>query len=368
MAVLLRIVLVILSAIATALLVPRVAGEEYHVDLRWAFALDPDSAFQWHPSMPAANDLVAAGNDIVVVLDRDSGALIGSGARHTAFSTSNELFLNQPLETGGRWVLSDRVSGELHYLDARGIPLLFGPILAQFGSDRIVLYHPRFTREVVLPHEGTLTAFDLISVMTEEIGEYALVVTGDVFGTLLVRRVYFGGASVDEPLMINTGSLVHGLAIIPDGDPVILVVRGVDPQFVEIYRGHEDDGDTPVVRYEVPAENAVRSPPVIRRVDRESYAVSLDHLLLVVNFRLGSVIPVPRSDPRPVAGFMPARTSGVVYATVSDEGVQLVVAEALRGGAASVEWRMPGTVIAALEPDVLVVERDNQFFALQVER
>ncbi|TVR68301.1 MAG: hypothetical protein EA427_10315 [Spirochaetaceae bacterium] len=349
--------------------VPRASGEEYRVALLWSESTRMETSPEDSPSgIPSGGVLVAAGSDTVASFSPATGTLFSRSLRHDFFSVSPRFYLNQPYAPGGRWVLTDRFNGERHFIDYHGMPRLFGPVLAQFGIDEIVMNHPEHVRGVSLHAGMTLTAFDLVTIPGSN-DRRALAARADVFGDLHLSEIDFPRARVEERGVLQTGTIVYGLAIVPGASTSeVLILRGTDPQVLELYRMGESIEDDPFLRFPVAPENRVHTPPVIRRVNGDRFAVRLRDVILLVDRRTSAVQTIARDGEAPVAGFLPAWTLGLAYAEAGENDACIILTETLQEDSPTLEWCFPGSTVAALEADLLVLERQDRFFAIGVER
>lgn len=368
MALLLRIVLLTLAAAAAAVFVPRTSGEEYRLTLEWESIVDLGAVSDHPHATPSTSiPLVAVGSRAVALLAPETGDILSSSLRHDSFSLSERFFVNQPQTTGGRLVLTDRLNGERHFVDAFGIPRLYGPILAQFGPDAIRLNHPDYFRPFTLHGHELLTAFDLVPERRSD-GTRAILLRADLYGDVRVERIDFSRSRVEEMGVLRTGTIVYGFALFQEDDSVLVLLRGTDPQIVELYSLGETVTTDPVLRYVVPPENTLRSPPLIRRVDGTTIAVRLKDSMLLVNHRAASVRPIPRAGLHPPAGFLPARTLGLTYIEARAAETCMVLMESVLENARRAEWCFPGVTIAALETGMLVLEHQDRFFGIRIAR
>ncbi len=371
MAVLLRIILVVVTAVIASLAVPRVAGEEYYLAVRWERSLSSREVLQPGADFPDHSGVFATGRTTLGVFRTDDGEAVYRAARHPFLSKSAELYLNQSPVAGGRWVVTDRRTGERTFHDPRGMPAVYGPLLVQFREDEVHAFNTHLKREITIPQDGDLTVFDARVVTDPDGADRVFLVTGDFFGVLRLLTIDFlDGAyeSVEIPLNDHEEDvpvIIYGVALLPEDPPEVLVLYGTDPQVLE-FRSFSEHSEPR--RYIVPDVNAIRRPPVIRAVDEDFWAVGLNGLLALVSRRTGAFHTIPMDGLVHPAGFLSARITGFAAAAADRSGTVFHMQEALGNEVRSVRWHFPGATPAAVDRGLLVLERDDHFFAVEVRR
>lgn len=372
MALLLRLVLVVLIGLALALGAPRTAGEEYYLAVRWQQDLTREGIGRTSGRTPVADGVLAAGSDVVAVFSRETGETLYSAVRHFAFAYSDEYFLNQDPAIGGRIAVIDRITESTVFYDRYGIPRLYGSHLVQFDTDLITIQNVGHRGRVVLPDRGELTTFDLVPAEDAPDRSHAVAVTGDLFGTVDVVTIDFADGSYETIKRVTADSNAnHAVPVVyatrfVSVDPLLLLkISGYAPQLLEILR--PEDGET-VLRFEIPEQNTIRSPPAVRQVDSAIWAVAFRDALLFIDVREATVHTVPVEGLVSIAGFMTHFSPAPVVVSAQEDGVRLVVREGISGARRSALWRFPATDLAAVEPDLVILERLGRFSAVEVRR
>lgn len=314
------------------------------------------------------------GSACVAAVSRDTGDVLFGSPRHEAFSASDTHVLNQQWTSDGPWGVVDRSTGMAQFIDSTGVPRLFGPVLVQFGPDTITMTHLKHRTTVEIPHSGELTTFDLVLADDEEYQGY--MATGDLFGTVRVDLVDFQQGHRQELRLWDTTPAVYGTEFVfsrrnPLDAPVLLVLRGAEPQYLEFYRLEAGSGvadDSLLLRHTVPGESVLRSAPAVSPVTPAMYAVSTSDALVVVDLERLTTLTLMPTPHRPVIGFLTGRTRGFAFVSVDDEALTINLGDVLRENGSVISWHVAGARAAALEKDLVVLELDNRFFAVEIAR
>ncbi|POR04747.1 hypothetical protein AU468_02735 [Alkalispirochaeta sphaeroplastigenens] len=373
MGAILRILLLGLGAIALALVVPRAAGEELRVRLLWDQDLSQEMVILSNSGGWASGSAVfAVGANTLGSFAREDGSILSGAIRHRSFSQSGNYYINQAGTIADRWAVMDGRTGSVSFHERQGLPRLYGPVLAQFGAREILLRDSRFGGTVSLPRREALSTFDALPGGDD--GERpAFAVMGDIFGEVSLHRIDLSRAAEDEAeeryRLPSAEGPVFGVKLLPGEPPFVVVVRGLDPQVVELFRYGTA---VPLLREEVHSDNAVEEPLVFHELDQSQVMVALRDSVLLVDVHEKTLRYSTVSATGAVAATVSGERGDLLVATARDQGLSLALwtlagfdrpREDRRG---PLTWSLPGARLAASTENLLVLERKDRFFAFEV--
>ncbi|SIQ04479.1 hypothetical protein SAMN05920897_1037 [Alkalispirochaeta americana] len=367
----LRILLLGLAAVSVALVVPRAAGDELQVRIRWDRVISQEMvALSESGGWSFGKGLFAVGRSTLGVFSEPDGEILSKAIRHRAFSSSGDFYINQAGTIADRWVVTNRRTGAVSFHERRGVPRLYGSILAQFATRTITLRDSRYGGKIHLPRRVALSAFDALPGRGDE-GDFGFAVLGDLFGEVSFHRLDFKGIEEEQYFLASAMGPVFGIKLISGNTPHVLVVRGRDPQMVELFRYGDKE---PRMREEIPPEAAVKEPLAFHEMSDFLMMVGLKERFLVLDSQANELRYSNASMAGAVAAVIPGAGGELLVAAAQDQGLSLALwtlagfdrpREDRRG---PVAWSVPGARFAAAGEDLLVVERNDRFFALEVTR
>jgi hypothetical protein len=363
-----RVILAILAGIAVSTLLPREAGRELHLAVRWDLSLDgrpvpADIAVESEPET-----FIARTEGRFALVETDSGRPLVTGLRPPIFEAATVGFIGQSSDAP-RWAVQSWDGRMITTANRFGVPRLHDALLLQFGEDHRVFLSSldgTLSGEFFLP-EGA-TVYDL----TRTPDGVVYLAAGAVDGTLSVvssasslawsHQFDFQRYSGESPVVYSLSFLAGN----PDAVPRLLVVQGLHPQRVLLAELREDGtiGIEPV--FTVPTEQSVRWPTTIH-VDEDGH---------VVIPLLGSVAMADTETEGIRLLSVPGSTA--VVGALSLAGGRRLIAGERRGGAyllideesrdTTVTWPLPGLSAAHVAADapLVVVRRGDRFLGVEV--
>lgn len=369
---LLRAVLVVLFAAVAAVAVPRFTPPEIALVVRWEQPVDIVSLLAPADGQPgsSAGAISVATARGFVRLEPHDGRITASGIRAGVTALSAYGYINQPLDAPSWVVVPWSPGGRPSIVPRRGLPRVYGPLLAQFAPGRVVVARVADpTAELFeLRWEGIAAVAD-VAAETGFVGAIVATINGDVSWLVApdigpTRRGR--DSSGAEPIV--------GVAFldVPEGGaPRALVVRGLRPQVIEIVAlpGAGEGGDAGpspalevVTAWNVPAEIVRRSPLSIVEGPDNRVFLTLSGALVVLDrsdFDATFIAADADAELRAVA----ATPLGPMVGVDTPRAAELMVLP--RGEGPPVRYRFDRAQVRAAWRDVILLESADTLIALE---
>ena len=365
-----RLILAFLAATVIAFGVPRDAGREVALHVRWERHLGDAVPGISGDSSASDRTVVVSSSDRFALLSVADGAVRAGGIRTDVFTASSAGFINQSSSVP-RWAVQSWAGDILSIVPNRGDPHLRDTILAQFSGDGTVWVEDIETGNeylVDLPPDSTV--YDL----TLRSGGEPWIAAGSLRGELLVagpddevrwRRTFRFSPYADQ------APVVYAVRFAPwDSEnrrPRLLALQGLNPQQLLL----AETADAGMMDVEsvatVPDRFAVRWPASIE-VDRLGR--------VVVGLRGAVLIAAPDSDEvdfleipgaLTLDGVVEGAAETTVLATSGLDGAIVTVTDGALTTAS--HWSFPGVRVAAIRDDpdagLVVLQTGESIVALE---